>query len=205
MFTIRRNCYLLIKNIKKAEFQNLVKKKIRNFSKEYLIILRNKHFKSENLLHENAIKDYLTSNKISTDENKLLFVLKKKTVDVKTNYSNGFSNKQCRLCKTEGEEECEIHLIRCVQIVSESNLKNYLENISYSDIFGTLDKQIAAAKVWNKGFKVWNRKLETVKLSPRGHQEHLPQGLSASFPCTSTRTVDSLSLDDSNCTVYEFG
>ena len=125
---------------------------------------------------ENSIKDYLTSNQISTDEKKLLFALKTKTVNVKTKYSNGYSNMQCRLCKAQGEDENEIHLMKRQQIVSESNLKNELENISYSDIFGTLDKQIAAAKVWKKVFKVWNRKLETVKLSPRGHQEHLPQG-----------------------------
>ena len=117
-------CYIslseeTIKNMKKAEFQNLVKKKIRNLSKEYLITLRNKHSKSENLLHENSIKDYLTSNQMSTDEKKLLFALKTKTVNVKTNYSNGYSNMQCRLCNAQGEDECEIHLMKCVQIVSE--------------------------------------------------------------------------------------
>ena len=125
------------------------------------------------------------------------------SVNVKTNYSNGYSNMQCRLCNAQGEDECEIHLMKCVQIVSESNLKNDLENISYSDIFGTLDKQIAAAKVWKKVFKVWNRKLETVKLSPRGHQEHLPQGLSASYPGTAAQTVDSPCPDDNDCIVYE--
>ena len=116
--------------MKKAEFQNLVKKKIRNLSKEYLITLRNKHSKSEYLLHENSIKDYLRSNQLSTDEKKLLFAMKTKTVNVKTNYSNGYSNMQCRLCKAQGEDECEIHLMKCVQIVSESNLKSDLENIS---------------------------------------------------------------------------
>ena len=76
--------------MKIAESQNLVKKEIRNLSKEYLITLRNKHSKSENLLHENSIKDYLTSNQISTDEKKLLFALKTKIVIVKTNYSHGY-------------------------------------------------------------------------------------------------------------------
>ena len=201
-----------IKSMKKERFKNLVKQKIRNLSKQYLISLRSKHSKSEKLLHENVIKEYLTCQEISTEEKKLLFALKTKTVNVKTNYSSGYKdNMQCRLCGKPGEDESEIHILTCQHIVNENGLRGQLDNLVYSDIFGSLKKQIEAVKIWKKVLKVWNIKLEALKSSPRGHQVHLPPGLSASYACTSTQTVDppsfndSNSLDDSNCIVYDFG
>ena len=133
--------------------------------------------------------------------------MKTRSVDVKTNFKKKFSNTNmfCRLCKTVGEEESEIHLLKCKEIIGDSFLKNQISNISYSDIFGTLEQQIKAVKVWKVIFKVWNLKLESQKLSPSGHQAHLLQGQSASYPCTAAQTVDSSSSDDSTCTVYDFG
>ena len=147
-----------VKNMKKDQFKNLVKQKIRNLSKDYLISLRTKHSKSDKLTLENGMKKYLTSEKISLDEKKLLFAMQTRAVNVKTNNSGSYtkSNMHCRLCKTSGEDESEIHLMTCSQIISENNLKSELENISYLDVFGTLDKQIAALKVWKKLFRVWN-------------------------------------------------
>ena len=146
----------MVKSMKKEKFKNLVKNKIKNLSKEYLISLRSKHTKSENLKFENGIKKILTSDKISIDEKKLLFAMQTRAVNVKTNYSGSYSksNMQCRLCKKIGESESEIHLMTCSQIISENDLKNQLENISYGDIFGIMEKQIAAGKVWKKLFKV---------------------------------------------------
>ena len=122
--------------MKKDKFRNLVKRKIRNLSNRYLISLPNEHSKSEKLLLENVIKQYLTCQEISTEEKKLLFALKTKTVNVKTNYSSGYKdNMQCRLCGKPGEDESEIHILTCQQIVNENGL---LENLVYSDIFGLL-------------------------------------------------------------------
>ena len=93
--------------------------------------------------------------------------------------------------------------MKCSQIISENNLKNELENISYLDIFGTLEKQTSAVKVWKKVSRVWNLKQDSSKLFPSGHQPH---GQSALLPCTSSQSVDPPSPDvDSNCIVYDFG
>ena len=75
-----------IKNMKKETFKTLVKKHIKNIAKEYLINLRSKHSKSENLLVTDCMKDYLKSDKITTEEKKLLLAMKTKTVNVKTNF-----------------------------------------------------------------------------------------------------------------------
>ena len=46
-----------IKSMKKDTFKTLVKKQIKNAAKEYLINLRNKHSKTENLLVKDCLKD----------------------------------------------------------------------------------------------------------------------------------------------------
>ena len=65
-----------IKSMKKDTFKTLVKKQIKNAAKEYLIKLRNKHSKTENLLVKDCMKDYLRSGEITTEEKKLLFAMK---------------------------------------------------------------------------------------------------------------------------------
>ena len=194
-----------ITNMKKETFKTLVKQKIKILSKEYLISLRNNHTKSKNLLLENKIKGYLICEQLTTEDKQLLFALKTRAVDVKTNYKSMFSNLQCRLCNSLAEDESEIHVMKCIKIISDESLKKQTETISYSDIFGSMKQQISAVKILKKIFKVWKIKLEAEKLSPSGHQAHLLQGQSASYSCTAAQTVDSTSPDDSNCILYDFG
>ena len=105
---------------------------------------------------------------IPKEEKKLLFALKTRGVNVKTNFKNMFSktNMSCRLCKSN-EEESEIHILKCSEIVKDKSLKDEISKISYSDILGTVDEQIKAVKVLGKKvLKVWNLKLEKLKLPP---------------------------------------
>ena len=102
-----------IKSMKKEQFKNLVKKQIRSISKLFLISLREKHSKSENLLVTDSMKEYLNTEKLTTEEKKLLFAMKTRTVNVKTNFRNSFTNLSCRLCEMSGENESEIHLLKC--------------------------------------------------------------------------------------------
>ena len=71
----------------------------------------------------------------------------------------------------------------------------------------TLDKQIFVIKIWKKVFKVWNMELERAKLSPGGHQAHLPLlGQSDSCASVTSLTVDIVSSDEtSDSIVYDFG
>ena len=101
-------------------------------------------------MHLNTAKKYLLSDEISTDEKKLLFALKTRAVNVKTNYSSNLTNMQCRFCRKNGEEESELHVMHCENIISDINLKNDLETISYEDIFGSMDKQILVANFGRK-------------------------------------------------------
>ena len=83
--------------------------------------LRQKHSKSEKLLITDKLKEYLKSSK-----KRLLFSMKTRQVNVKTNYRNGFSNLLCRLCEKPGEVETEIHLMSCEKILMESDVKKKL-------------------------------------------------------------------------------
>ena len=195
--------------MKKDKFKSIVKKQVKTLAQEYLLGLRSKHSKSENLLHTNSMKEYLKTDKITVSEKKLLFAMKTRATNVKTNFRNNFSNMLCRLCQKPGENESEIHLMKCEHIVNENNMQNTIQNIAYMDIFGTLEKQVAAIKVWKKILKIWEIKLEVSKLSPSGHQVHQPVGQSASYAhASSAQTVDvvSPSPDDSSISnVYDFG
>ena len=144
-------------------------------------------------------------DQLTIEEKKLLFALKTRSVDVKTNKKFIYSNLQCRLCNSLEEDESEIHVMKCSKIISDDSLKEQFGTISYSDIFGSMKQQISAVKILRKIFKFWKIKKKTEKLSPSGHQAHLLQGQSASYSCTAAQTVDSTSPDDSNCILYDFG
>ena len=109
--------------------------------------------------------------------------------DLKSNFQTKYKNNlNCSLCH-QNVKESESHLLQCVEIVSEPDIN--LENIKYSDIYGSLGEQIKAVKLWKKIFKIRTFKIENRSLS-NGHQAHQ---LSASYPCDSPQAVDSPPLD----------
>ena len=137
-----------IRCMKKERFKSLVLNKIKTLAKKYLISRRGS--KSENLKHVNYMKEYLKSPHLNTEEKRLLFALKTRGVNVKTNFKNiSKTNMSCRLCKSI-EEESEIHILKCSEILKDKSLKDEISKISYSDIFGTIDEHIKAVKVLKK-------------------------------------------------------
>ena len=162
-----------ITNMKKETFKTLVKQKIKLLSKEYLISLRNKHTKSKDLLLENNIKGYSISEQLTIEDKQLLFALKTRAVDVKTNYKSMYSNLQCRLCNSLEQEESEIHVMQCNKIISDESLKKPIETISYSDIFGNMKQQISAVKILKKIFKVCPP-VDTRRTCFRARVPHIP-------------------------------
>ena len=141
-----------IMKMKRTTFKSFLKRKINAVAKQYLFELRSSHSKSTNLLHKNELKDYLSSDKISLEGKKLLFSMKTRGVNVKTNFKNGYSDLMCRFCQKQGEDESETHLLHCEKVICENNLRNIVKDIKYSDIFGTIEQQINASKVWCKIF-----------------------------------------------------
>ena len=183
-----------IKKMKKYSFQKLVNKKIDDATRDYLLKIRDdpSRSKSKRIYPSDQMKDYLLSNDLTTEEKTLLFLMKSRMTDLKWNFKGKFQNNMnCSLCRLDFEES-EIHLLQCVELTCEPELGEEMKMIKYEDIFGNLNEQIKAVKVWKKIFKMRRKKLEERKLS-MGHQEHHQ---SASLRCSSQQRVD---LPHQNC------
>ena len=116
-----------------------------------------------------GMKEYLSSEKLNVDEKCLLFNLRTRMVDVRSNYKTkyGEENLNCTLCETQSEESQE-HLLQCPElsdISADSSLR-------YQDIFGGLDVQIKAAKHWSKLISLRKIKMKEKEISLRRNHVH---------------------------------
>ena len=104
------------------------------------------------------MQDYLLTEKLSLSEKRLLFSLRIRMLEVKNNFKSKYGeNLKCSLC--ENHQEDQEHLLICPEIVSEVDTSQIL----YKDIFGTIEKQIEAVKIWKQVQKVRNSKLKIKK------------------------------------------
>ena len=151
-----------IMGMSKLKFKKIVDSKIKIIASEYLTKLQMSHSKSRYLYQEPEIKDYLTTDQLSTKEKKLLFKLRSRTTPNKTNYKMKYINDlSCSLCEDKATEESEIHFLECQFLVNVPQLGQELHTIKYEDIFGNLSYQIKAMKVWTKIFKIYEAETST--------------------------------------------
>ena len=128
----------------KTKFRKIVKKSIKLHATKYLDDLAKPHSKSakirNNLLKK---KSYFTDRRFSREDVQLLFKLRTKMINCKSNFSNAYDNQlQCRMCEEPDSVENEDHLLTC----SVLNTENY--DVQYSDVFESIDKQYSAVKVF---------------------------------------------------------
>ena len=74
-----------IKNMKKAEFKNLVNSKIREAAHSYLLQKKDMLSKLKNLSSDYQLKEYLQTDCLSTSEKQLLFKLRTRMIPVVKN------------------------------------------------------------------------------------------------------------------------
>ena len=106
------------------------------------------------------IQAYLKSNSnLTNDEKSLLFKFRTRMAEFKNNFRNKYENLQCRLCKSEIEDQphlfyCQILINNCEELAENSD-------IEFEDIFSTnLKQQQKAIKLIAKIWKV-REKLES--------------------------------------------
>ena len=95
------------------------------------------------------VQGYLKSDSGLSDNRKQLLVkLRTRMYGVKANFRNHYGNQQCRLCKTEIEDQP--HLFMCQKIIE--NCDSLAENtqVEYEDIFGTHKKQVKAIALFEQ-------------------------------------------------------
>ena len=76
---------------------------------------------------------------------------------VKRNFKSAYSSLTCNLCQKE--EEDQVHLLSCPNILSECiELRDDTE-VEYEDLFSDVKKQLKAVKLFDKVFKVRDKLL----------------------------------------------
>ena len=140
-----------IKCMKKEAFKKYLKAKLFEKATKFLFKIKAKHSKSANL-NTFGLQKYLISEKLSTKEKKLLFSLRTRSVNVKTNYKNKYKfNMQCSLCGDPSESESETHLLNCTKILESIDNATEVQNASYKHIFSeNIEEQVAITKIFAK-------------------------------------------------------
>ena len=147
--------------------KKMVDEKVRQASHSHL--LEEKKGKLSNLSNNYSMKQYLTTDRLTLVEKQLLFSLRTRMFQVKCNFRNGNLNDlMCSYCHTNSEETQE-HQLVCSGIL-EPELRN--EKVKYSDIFGSLDEQVEAAKHWMKIKQIRTIKEKERESSQQRSQAH---------------------------------
>ena len=139
-----------IRLMKKDSFKKILKAKLCEKARDFLYKLKEGHSKTSNLGNF-SLQEYLKSENLSTNEKKLLFSLRTRSYDVKSNYKNKFKfNMQCRYCENESEVESEVHLINCSKISENIDPDVDLADACYDNIFSEeIEDQVSITKVFN--------------------------------------------------------
>ena len=91
--------------------------------------------------------DYLSDDRLTVAETKLLFSLRSRMFPVINNFrdNNTGENLDCRLCRNALEDQK--HLMQCQVLKSAIPELNSNSIIKYEHIFGTQDEKVNAAKL----------------------------------------------------------
>ena len=153
-----------IKIMKKSTYMRMLKTSI---EKKALMELQNRksnHSKVSHLHHFGIkMQKYLLPNnlKMTQEECQLIFKLRCRVTEVKTNMKGSYENFQCDLCNNE--EETQEHVLNCMKIVSMRNEKdviNKLEKI-YN---GKVREQINVARVFKENMDIRKKILSEMKV-----------------------------------------
>ena len=121
-----------------------------------------KHSKSRILHQESQMQEYLTADKLTVNQKKLLFKLKTRMTPNKTNLKSKYKNDlSCTLCKNKETIEDLPHLLCCPFLTRQPELVPGMCDVKYQDVFGKLIQQVEAVKVFEKIFNIYKKENES--------------------------------------------
>ena len=141
----------------KYKFKMLVQKRVESVAFQDLKERASQHSKSAGILscigsRKMKKQDYLCGNNFTKEDIKLLFQLRCRMVEVKSNFRSFHGGDlSCRTCDT-GLVEDEDHLLKCKNL----QIDDQPQNVKYSDVFGSIEHQRRAVRL----FKAILRKRE---------------------------------------------
>ena len=133
-----------IAEMSREKFKSKIQKKIEAHAVRCLNNIAENHSKSEQIVdYDFKRKAYFTDRRFSKTDVQLLFTLRTKMLDCKTNFQNQYAEDlSCRFCKDNGNIEDEDHILRCTV------LNNEKYDVKFSDVYGNIDQQYKAVQVY---------------------------------------------------------
>ena len=90
-----------------------------------------------------------------------MFKLKVRMTPNKINFKSKYGKDlTCKLCKDENSVEDLPHLLACPFLVGHPKLSSKINSIKIDDIFGNLESQVKAVKIWDRIFKIYESENE---------------------------------------------
>ena len=139
-----------IAKMKESRYKSIVEKAVTAKALEHLNNTADNHSKSQILIKPKLEREkYFDDQRFSRSEVELLFALRTRMTDLKGNFSNKYGDDiACRICKVHIERQ--EHLLKCE--VLKSKVENP-KDVVYEDIFGHVDKQLEAVRMYKKLFR----------------------------------------------------
>ena len=152
-----------IQELSKTKFKSLTSKKIESYALVELNQLKMKLDKSD-YLQSSSFKtaQYLVDDSFTKTEAHLLFKLRSETLNVKTTFSQMYSDNLCRICKLFPESQ--FHLLQCPDIIPKLKLLSNYKEIDENYIYGDVSKQLKIVKIYTKVLKIREELLEDLEV-----------------------------------------
>ena len=154
------------------DFKNMVKEKVRLAAYKDLEVKKSSHEKVKDIVHFNLNhpQKYLTESRLDNNEKSMLYNLRSKSEnEFKQNFPNRYPQNNCPMCgKAPDSQE---HALSCQETTQKLNSyeQEILSTQSYSDLFSTLDKQVAIAKTFSKIILIRKQHITQQNISQAPH------------------------------------
>ena len=137
-----------IQTMNKTSFKNILKKAIDQKAMEELELKKNQHSKVKHIKHSSLkLQKYLQPCRIkmTNEERRLIFKLRCRVTETKTNFKDVFDSYECDLCGQENESQQ--HILKCPELrIKEEELAEIPE---YGKLFdGKLTDQLKLANIF---------------------------------------------------------
>ena len=135
-----------IATMSRDKFHTKVEKSIKMCAVKYLTIFTEGHSKTIEIRKQTfERKAYMSDRRYSKEDVQLLFSLRTKMADCKTNFSHQYGDDlACRTCRDADTLENEDHLLVCPALNDEAH------DVTFNDVYGNIDVQYEVTQIFKK-------------------------------------------------------
>ena len=141
-----------IKLMKKSKLKSILNNAVKVKALEELNKIKASHSKVEKVKHNYLeMQKYLKPNdlKMTKENAETIFKMRSRVTEVKINYRGKYETLECDLCSEE--EETQEHILKCKEIIKETNNDKELEYSKLLD--GNMNNQLEIAKIFTENMK----------------------------------------------------